>query len=398
MSTRYAPNVIVSNVIIDNLPPTGLHPLNTIVVTLKGQGSSKIPPQDIQRELLRFSDQLTDYDIKACYRLELPFKVYFTLSRANICKELHGVYFQLRNGVECYVCDVTKETRKLQLQWVPGSFTETHVRQLVTNFATNIVSIKRNDQYRMDIWTIYCEADDDTTPHFVNVSGSGYRKKSHEIFVSLQGRDTPCKHCGEETHWFTKCPEKHTRKTAWHFDGRYDNFDEVDGTEEGGPTTIQRPWATMTTHQQPTAPTAADPSTSLTPVAPLRRQQSEDRARESSGHDIPKGINERNRGKTTVTPKTTPRTKRQLDNQQDEPTKKTNNTKSPPRVNLMGEFQSPGPSNMFHNPSYHEDSEEDTIPDTLNIQDTQEMIQPTQDIFDPTPYHNDNDNDNGKQT
>ena len=89
----YHANATVCNVVIDDFPTAGIHPRNTIVATLSGPGSASFNPQAIESKLLKLFPHLNEDNFISVYRLELPFKYFFTFYHFSIVDCLHGRFF-----------------------------------------------------------------------------------------------------------------------------------------------------------------------------------------------------------------------------------------------------------------------------------------------------------------
>ena len=225
---NYHPKATVHHVTIDDFPMSGIHAPNTVVITVSGPGSASVNPKDIERELIDHSPHLSQDNFLNVYRLELPFKYYFTLNHMSVVNALHGTQLHLTEEVSFSVSDVNRECRKVFLKWVPGAFGERHVRQIVASFTKKIAYVSPpNNKYKGDQWMIVCEVEEEACPHYISVNGRQNNGKPHEIFVSLQGRRTPCKECGDDTHFPSKCPRKNTRRYRAH-----DDFDDERYREE----------------------------------------------------------------------------------------------------------------------------------------------------------------------
>ncbi|XP_012946612.1 uncharacterized protein LOC106014109, partial [Aplysia californica] len=246
------------------------HPTGTLTVTLTGRYSGSVPPDTI---IQKIHSILPTAQIKKIYRLQTYYTYYIEPQTDTDLSPLHLKTFrEVAEGTDA-LCQMTaRERRKIHLQWVPVTLTETHIKQIAQTFTrpdTPIDFLPR--RYGTDDRHILlAEADEQDIPHYVRVSGCGPDTLS--ILVTIPGRRIACIHCARDDHYSSKCPagkpeqtnDAPTTTTTITYADRLKN----NPRQPHQPTTRRPPTDTATATTAATTPAVDTPAPALNPTAP----------------------------------------------------------------------------------------------------------------------------------
>ena len=189
----------------EELPEEGLHFNNTISLTFSGPGAASHQFDTIKRFIVTQSQGMISFEhFLSSYRLELPFKYFFTLDPRIDITYLTGRTVTLGN-TSAIIQNANHEMKRVTLHWVPPTFQHELVRKIFTTFCSDneVTSIRNQRAPNSDRWSALVNLEEVDIPHYVRLAiddGS-----SINVMVSVPGRKTACKLCGCSDHWYLQC-------------------------------------------------------------------------------------------------------------------------------------------------------------------------------------------------
>ena len=219
--------------------PKSVHPESkTYRLRLSGKGAIKVNQMDLCVAMAANNIlSLEEWDDHVLfYRLaDLPFERFIHLTPEVNIELRHNASFSFQPAtqddpsieIECTIEDMTVKETTIFLQYVPVTFHESTVLDILKKSGLQVISMKR-DLKEADRWIISVKNEKKEIPHYINLKKLSKREdeKSPTILVTIPGRLTECsvRGCRSTSHRANKCPllnkdinqkppEQHPRQT-----------------------------------------------------------------------------------------------------------------------------------------------------------------------------------------
>ena len=249
----------------EDLCRPSFYPENTLAIKTWGPGAARVTHLTVQRHLGALSG--VPPSTLQVWRLEDPYRWYVVGPPS-----LHGKQGQIPDPL-CYfrIEQIGKETTRATLHWLPPTLKYQGLTKIV-NQAMGGGHFEKVP-HRVDQAAVYVPKEKEKDiPHYVELQ---YDEHTLFLLVTVPGRRTECRHCGDTDHWSNRC-----RKTA---PPRHTTYAEKTKRAPPPPkTTKPTPTATTTTSTTKTASSGGeaeadveteDEGTTWTVVAPRRKRK-----------------------------------------------------------------------------------------------------------------------------
>ena len=172
-----------------------LHPPGTLVIKTWGQGAARCTHRALSRQLGALSGtNPADFHV---WRGENPNRWFSTAPPT-----LHGTTGTI-DTFNFNIEQMEKETTRATLHWLPATVKNAALQRLVDTELGEGCRIER-DGHRPDQARVYVpKRETDRIPHYIACEFKG---ETFHVLMTIPGRRTVCRHCGDTTHWASQCP------------------------------------------------------------------------------------------------------------------------------------------------------------------------------------------------
>jgi hypothetical protein len=197
---------------INAAAPPGKHPQNTLRCLIKGKKNIRMDETLLEEVLC------TELNIKAdqvthVYNLGKPTEWFVTLKSDLLFKSLHmrEIAQNTKLCSSILLLHVEKKGTRGQLKWVPPTYTQKLVIDILKTVSTpdepiTATRVGKSDKWMVDFQPI---SKVETLPHFLEVEMGG---ESHTLLLQINGRRTICPLCGTTKHGPAACRSPFVRE------------------------------------------------------------------------------------------------------------------------------------------------------------------------------------------